>query len=51
MAARKKEPKPKKVRFILGREMSKDAMVKAIGKICTEAGIEFIPDRPKKRKK
>jgi len=42
----------KKVRFILGRDMSKDDMVKAIKKVCDEAGVKFEPTpRLRKNKK
>jgi hypothetical protein len=42
----------KKTRFILGRDMSEDDMVKAIKKMCDEAGVKFEPTRKlRKRKK
>ena len=31
----------KKTRFIFGRDMSEDDMIKAIKKICAEAGVKF----------
>lgn len=40
----------KKTRFILGREMSKEDMVKAIKRMCDEAGVKFGPT-PKLRKR
>jgi len=42
----------KKIRFVLGRDMSEDDMVKAIKKMCDEAGVKFEPTRKlSKRKK
>jgi len=42
----------KKIRFILGRDMSKDDMVKAIKKMCDEAGVKFErAPKPRKTKK
>ena len=42
----------KKTRFILGRDMSEDDMVKAIKKMCDKAGVKFEPTRKlRKRKK
>ena len=40
----------KKIRFILGRDMSEDDMVKAIKKMCDGAGVKFEPT-PKLRKR
>jgi hypothetical protein len=42
----------KKTPFIFGRDTSVDDIVKAIKKICDEAGLEFVPARKlRKRKK
>ena len=46
---KEKASRGKKVRFVFGREKSEDAMIKALKKMCQEAGIEFVPS--KKRKK
>jgi hypothetical protein len=40
-----------KTRFILGRDMSEDDMVRAIKKICDEAGVKFEPTRKLRKKK
>jgi ribosomal protein L7Ae-like RNA K-turn-binding protein len=44
-----KSKSKKKIRFILGRDMSEDEMVKAIRKMCDEAGVEFVPSKKKKK--
>jgi len=41
----------KKIRFVLGRDMSKDDMVKAIKKMCNEAGVKFEPATKLRKKK
>jgi hypothetical protein len=42
----------KKTRFILGRDMSEDDMIKALKKMCDEAGMKFVPaSKPRKKKK
>ena len=51
MAAKKgSKSAGKKTRFIFGRDMSEDDMVKAIKKMCDEAGVKFEPT-PKLGKK
>jgi len=40
----------KMIRFILGRDMPKDDIVKAIKKMCDDAGMKFEPT-PKLSKK
>jgi signal recognition particle subunit SEC65 len=42
--------KGKKVRVIFGREKSEDHLVKAIRKMCKEAGIKFIPSQKKRKR-
>jgi hypothetical protein len=52
MAAKKgSKSKSKKVRFIFGREKSEDAIIKALRKMCDEAGIEFIPSQKNRKRK
>ena len=41
----------KKTRFILGRDMSEDDMVKAIKKMCDDGGVKFIPTQKLRKKK
>jgi hypothetical protein len=51
MAAKKgSKSEGKKTRFILGRDMSEDDMIKAIKKMCDDAGVKFEPT-PKLREK
>lgn len=39
----------KKTRFIFGREKSEDGLVRALKKLCKEAGVKFIPSKKKKK--
>jgi hypothetical protein len=45
-----KDPKLEKrrTRFIFGREKSEDGLVRALKRMCKEAGIKFIPSKKKK---
>jgi hypothetical protein len=43
--AKDKKKKPKKTRFVFGRELSEDEMIKALKKKCKEAGMKFIPKK------
>jgi hypothetical protein len=38
----------RRTRFIFGREKSEDGLVKALKKMCKEAGVKFIPSKKKK---
>lgn len=43
--AKDKKKKPKKTRFVFGRELSEDELIRALRKLCKEAGIKFIPKK------
>jgi hypothetical protein len=41
----------KKTRFVFGREMSEDAIIKALKKMSREAGMKFGPAKKFRKKK
>ncbi len=46
---KKRRPKSDKARFIFGRDMSVDAMIGALKKMTKEMGMEFVPERKRRK--